>query len=336
MSANKPSSVIKSSKGQRAHIESNTKGQKKLDKRMMPPQNITQAEFGAQMAKSSKDGYAWQFPVAAYNTGHFIPPDTNKDTDMDLWMQLVDSGLTKDATGKITDFKGSTQWGVPTITPGQMEPYFKAKKEKEAYLTTLNLATKLEDPRDPRTREDMVVIAPELESVPKSYFEQWLADQITLYNLLLDGRIRSREDLMFVVKIVRDDYVIPWFPAWDPSGALLGNIDEFKKILGIGMQCGFFNPRQWSSPDSYGASGSSSKAKQQTVKKLILKRLFPGLKDAPEAELTDIMQRLSQATFAATAQNDAFSFYKIDDGKRDTAMIATAQKYNPDAYKPTP
>jgi hypothetical protein len=73
MSANKPSSVAKSSKGQHVHIQTNTKDQKKLDKRMLEPQNIAEADALHQWNRSKKNEPGqWGFPVAVYHRSFCI------------------------------------------------------------------------------------------------------------------------------------------------------------------------------------------------------------------------------------------------------------------------
>jgi hypothetical protein len=50
-----------------------------------------------------------------------------------------------------------------------------------------------------------------------------------------------------------------------------------------------------------------NKETQLNVKKQILKRLFPGLRDASNGEIGWIIARMSQLTYEPTAQSDIFT-----------------------------
>lgn len=86
---------------------------------------------------------------------------------------------------------------------------------------------------------------------------------------------------------MRDDFLLPFLPAWDPSGVIVGRLDAFTALMGKGYRRGIFNPRQW------GMMEPETAIEQRKAKRLILRRLYPGLREADDNELNAIIGKMS-------------------------------------------
>jgi hypothetical protein len=284
--------------GSNGRVGHNAKMQKKYDNRALPPQMISPnraAQDGADAA--NKNG---AFPITATHTGHFIRPD-GSDTDMAVRRALIQN------TG------GETPFGVMSAGQETID-YLKHKKEKESYMTHLALVEQMIDSKNPATQAKAYSLAPELLTESEKYYDQWVTDQIMLYKILKQGEINTQEDLYFIAKILRADYWLPTSPAWDPQGALTGAIDG--KQLQEGIYRGIFSMRQWgllgnTNPERYspGVPDNSTEAKKQMkMKYVIVRRLFPGLRDADDYKILQIVNKISAVTGSATDQ-DTWSNY---------------------------
>ena len=189
-----------------------------------------------------------------------------------------------------------------TVGPEVID-YLKDKKEQEAYLNEIKRAEYLEDGSNPMTIDYLREIYPEFRSVPEEYHRTQLAVQEALRTILRDGKIRGRDDNALIAKIIRDDFVIPVFPAWDPNGVFLGSIDPFIRLSQKGMNLGLFNPRQWGNgEESYDEGNQFTNKKIQQIKRLILRRVYPGLRKAKDAEIDFLMKRFSSRHFKTHRQ----------------------------------
>ena len=124
----------------------------------------------------------------------------------------------------------------------------------------------------------------------------------------------GKEDHELIMHICRPDFELPIFPVWDPKGlTLTGNGDlkgAFQDYISYGLQnavaTGFFSPRLWGADPNKQASDL-----QKQLKIMILRRLYPGLRDKDTREISQFLETLSPAT--ATGQvsvgNNAIDFY---------------------------
>ena len=60
---------------------------------------------------------------------------------------------------------------------------------------------------------------PEFRQIPDKYYRTQLAVQEALRTILQDGKIRGHDDNALIAKIIRPDFELPIWIAWDPNGA---------------------------------------------------------------------------------------------------------------------
>jgi hypothetical protein len=285
-----------------ARINHNKKMQKKYDDRSLPPQMISPNRAQRDGADAANPN--GPFPITATHAGHFIRPD-GMDTDMAVRRALIGQ------TG------GETPFGVMSAGQETVD-YLKRQKEKEAYMTHLALVEHMIDSKNPATQAKAYSLAPELLTESEKYYDQWVTDQIMLYKILKQGEINTQEDLYFIAKILRADYWLPTSPAWDPQGALIKGID-FEQHQ-EGMLRGIFSMRQWGllgnknpergswMPQEDTDDIDTEAKKQMKMKFVIVRRLFPGLRDADNYKIRQIINKISAVTGSATDQ-DTWSNY---------------------------
>jgi hypothetical protein len=247
-----------------------------------------------------------EFAISAYHTGDFMKRDP-RDTDYAIKRELIEAGkkVNPQAGGAITPF------GLVMADREDIN-YLKSKKEQEANLRMAQFGEYLINEKDPSTQAHAYAILPQLKTKPEQWYSGWIAEQIALYHILLDGRINSEEDLAFIYKITRADYVIPTTCAWDPHGVLKAKDDDdpaVGKMFGRnqkGISHGLFSMRQWGLEgltaeaqtnlyDNYGQMAGATE-EQFRIKCKILKRLMPGLKDKKTKEIKEIIMMNSPVT----------------------------------------
>jgi hypothetical protein len=311
----------KGRKGYMSRVKENAKRESKLDKKLLEPQviNLNRVKDELTTSKDGKKKEATSYSVAASNIGHWLQPDP-RDTDMKI---------RRGVAARPSTF-GKLQAGQEVID------YIKDKKEREAYLTNLALAEYLIDNKNPETQEKAYAIFPELQKVPDEYYQTWLATQEALRTLLRDGQIRGKEDNALIAKICRDDFQLPELPAWDPTGIIVGKLPQFADIMRRGYKRGIFNPRQWGLGDTV---SEELKNDQRRMKYLILKRLYPGLRDAGEPELKRIVEKISAVYHDQPMDNDPWDmteflypdnwnpFQSTKLGKKDPEEEEETQEY---------
>jgi hypothetical protein len=113
------------------------------------------------------------------------------------------------------------------------------------------------------------------------------------FNNLFLGTVGGQEDIALIAQIVRADYVLPMFPVWDPDGIIIADAVKasgYLQTLGAMYKQGLFNPRKW----GLTADDIQTQSEiQRTIKTMILKRLFPGLR-AEEANSHAIDQFIAK------------------------------------------
>lgn len=284
----------------KARVHAVAKQQKHYDDKFLEPQvvNEDRLERDRLAANLAPEGYLertrdnahlYRYPISAHHVGRWLRPDP-RDTDMQIRGSLVKPELGA----------GGTPYGMMTVNDDVIG-YFKDKKEQEMYLKDLSLAEYLIDGKRPETQEDTYNMFPELRDVPDEWFQTTIALQEALRTLLRDGKIRGREDHALVAKIVRDDFLLPFMPAWDPTGVILGKLDSFKEVMGKGYRRGIFNPRQW------GMEASVNMEDQRRAKRLILRRLYPGLMESSDEEINAIIKNMSPVYPGSAVQQNPFT-----------------------------
>jgi hypothetical protein len=192
------------------------------------------------------------------------------------------------ALAQLTDNQGKTKFGALQANGDELIDYYESKKEKEVYLNELRFAEYLLDPDRPETIKELYSLYPELRETPDEYYQDMVTLQWTLRDILREGRIRSKEEHALIMYVCSAEFDLPVYPAWDPTGFIVGNTDIWKTNLGQakGYERGFFNAK------SFAIKGLNNelvdgkfKNYQFQVKASILRRLYPGLKKATDADL---------------------------------------------------
>jgi hypothetical protein len=252
----------------RSAVEGTQERSRRLQRKTLPPQVLDHTRAAIQQKAGITDN---RYPQAGYEVGHWVQPD-ERDTDMKMRTELIGTGNTT----------GGTPFGV--MTAGQeVIDYLKAKKDQEEYWYELKLAGYLIDEKRPETQDNAFGIFPELREVPEQYHTQNLAMQEAIRTMLRDGKISGKEDNSLIAHIIREDYVLPIFPAWDPEGLIVGSEQlkpELLKLQYVNASKGIFSPRKW---------GVDAKAAMEDIQKkikiMLLKRLYPGLRDQSDVDI---------------------------------------------------
>lgn len=135
---------------------------------------------------------------------------------------------------------------------------------------------------------------PELKDYPEEYHQENLAIQEALRTMLRDGVISGKDDNALIAHIVRDDFILPIWPLWDPEGLVLRQATTSRTIFEMHLaraDMGLFNPRKWG-VQSLNLTDEQLRF-QRKLKGLILRRLYPGLQDQSDDELLKFMMKLS-------------------------------------------
>lgn len=250
------------------------------------------------------------FPISALHTGKYIEDD-DRTTYYKAHEDVVRS------TGD--------RYGQHFAPPGLVD-YFLDKKNKELYFHTLKFGEYLADPKRPETQEHLYSIFPELKERPDQLYREELALQMTLRYLLRDGVIKSKTDHMLVAHVCRPDFEIPVFPAWDPTGIFMKGTDFYAKSVTRGMKRGLFNPLKYAdgADNADNLSGAENPWTQQQLKLAIVRRLYPGLRDASNNEILNALQR----TVLAGAEDGSIQRRPMGDGY-DTMWWGSGDKRTP-------
>lgn len=143
--------------------------------------------------------------------------------------------------------------------------------------------------------------------------------QEALRTMLRDGTIGGPKDNALILEIVRSDTMLPLFPVWDPQGILIGQALKSEDPLNTlsvlrSMKAeGLFNVRK------YGVQTEADlkiKSLMTKIKILILKRLYPGLKEADDKTVDQFINRISMVTGELTTNKfrDMYDFSRAANG----------------------
>jgi len=261
---------------QQRRIKTQSAKDKAYDEALKNPMVVNRSRASAQAADYSGSS-AKSYPTSAASIGHFLPSD-HRDEEYQARLEIAQTPGWKD---------------MHNISEGMID-YVVDKKKKEHYMRYLQFGEYLQDPSDPRTQDDMYALVPELREVPDSYHKDMLALQEQLRVLIADGRVRSTDDLNLLMRISAPDFMLPVLPAWDPTGVLVRKIPQFEALVGIydvldGLR-GVFSNRLWS------GSKKGAKWTQRDIKRLILIRLLPGIRNHsnPERAADGLIEEVSK------------------------------------------
>ena len=277
--------------GQAARIAETKARAGKYQDYFTPPviPNLKKAEDEAKNAMGQgRKSKRSEFPQGIFHMGHFIPPDSR-----DSFMETLEQ-ITTNQNGP------STKYGVINTTADQVVPYIRKKKDNAWYLNNLRTAEYLVDPSDPKTVKGLYAIYPELKEVPDQWYQDMVAVQWSLKELLQFGEIRSKDDHALVMHICAPGFVIPRYPAWDPMGIIIENTDGYKgppgneqsyrQKIAEGFKKSNWNPFRYSTEGKDPAlDPANTQDTQIKWKSMILRRLYPGLRDKSDTKLMDIV-----------------------------------------------
>jgi len=264
---------------QQRRIKAQAQKDRAYDEALKNPIVVNRAR-ASQQAQDYAASSARAFPSSSASIGHFLPSD-HRDEEYQARMEIAKTPGWKD---------------MHTISEGMVD-YVVDKKKKEHYLRYLQFGEYLQDPSDPRTQDDMYALIPELREVPDSYHKDMLALQEQLRVLIADGRIRSTDDLNLLMRISAPDFILPVLPAWDPTGILVGKLEGFANLLSKYARPdgkrGFFANRLWSGSDG-------GQPTQETIKRLILIRLLPGVRnhENPALAASNLIREASKSSWS--------------------------------------
>lgn len=265
---------------------------KKNQRKFEPPQLLDKQRYDEE---NKLDGttHPGHYNIASGMVGRYARSDP-RDTD-----KLIKQQLARDPR----------QFGTVQATDDDVS-YMKSKKDEEYYMRTLKLGQYLIDPERPETQDHAFAIFPALKEYPDEFHRDNLAIQEALRTMLRDGKLGGQEDHELIMHICRPDFELPIFPIWDPQGlTLTGDGDlkgAFQEYLNTGlknaMATGFLSPRKW---DATNAKASDLQLK---LKVMILRRLYPGLRQKDNDEIGQFLKTLSPID-GSEGQNDAIKFY---------------------------
>lgn len=227
------------------------------------------------------------YPQAALNVGRWVRPNP-MDTTMAVRTELL-----KGPDGKLSA-TGATPFGVMHTTERDIE-YLQQKKEEIEYAQLLASASHLVDDRNPESRERAISLFPELESYPEEWHMGNLQAQERLRVLLRDGVITERDDHLLIMQMMNDDYILPVFPLWDSQGLLSSQMikePEIKKLAAQNVRRGLFNPVRFGTA----ADAGGNEVLQRSVKRMILRTLYAGLRDKDDEYVNNFIARMNPIT----------------------------------------
>ncbi len=264
----------KSSKGHKARV-------KKAADRFESYDHYTQAPFALGRHQDRDDPAITHW---SYGDGKWIRPD-KRDQRFSVIKELQDSKN-----------MGVSQYGQ-IMAPEDTADYLIAKKEQQKWAQEMELAGYMIDNDRPETQDLAYQYFPELKTYPDDAFNEQVALQITLRDILRDGQIKGPADNALIFRIIHKDFTLPFYPLWDPQGTILKDIygkmaaEKIREALTKeGIKKGLFNPRTWAKHENAMAEAQSK------VKGLILKRLYPGLRKMDANDAEEILGRLGAAT----------------------------------------
>lgn len=268
----------------RANVEGTQARSKRLQRKTLPAQVLDRRRVMRENADLRARNI---YPAAAYHTGRWVQP-SDADTDMSIRKELI-SGRPDGAPA------GSTPYGVMSAGQEVIE-YLKEKKDQEEYWLELQLAGYLIDSKKPESQENAIAIFPELRDVPEQNHTQNLAIQEAIRTMLRDGKIAGKEDNSLIMHMLRADYALPYYPAWDPEGIIMNNKTIKSLIIKrqyINAQKGIFSPRQWGVHPGHELDAIDSVI-QKEIKLMLLRRLYPGMRDLADDDMNSIYEQFSK------------------------------------------
>jgi hypothetical protein len=289
----------------------------RMDNKYLPPQAPNPERAVADLAAMQADSRdradgakTGKFPLSALHTGHYI-----QDDDRTTYYKAHEDVVA--ATGK--------RFGEHFAPPGLTE-YFLDKKDKELYFNQLKFAEYLADSSRPDTQEHLYSIFPELKERPEEYYRQEIALQWTLKSILAAGKIKSKADFMLIAHVVRPDFMIPVYPAWDPTGIFIRGTKSYADLITRGMKRGLLNPLRYADgPDNTDNLAPGSAQNQRELKRAIVRRLFDGLRMASNNEIDNAIQRTvmtgkadGSGSIYREPMRDGYAWMWDDNGKART------------------
>lgn len=276
-------------------VKGTNKLAKKNQRKFEPPQLLDKQRYDAENAEDGANNVKGRYNIASGMVGRYARSDP-RDTDKAIKQQLA---------------RDPKQFGIVHATDEDVD-YMKSKKEQEYYWRSLRLGQYLIDAERPETQDHAFAVFPELKDYPDEYHRDNLAVQEALRTMLRDGKLGGKEDHELIMHICRPDFELPIFPVWDPQGlTLTGEGDlktAFQNYISYGLknatQTGFFSPRKWNAD----AGAQQASELQQKLKIMILRRLYPGLRDKDNEEISRFLKTISPAT-EEEGTNDAIGFY---------------------------
>lgn len=222
-------------KGRKSKAESFYDSQLKAQARFQDPQRLKN-----NAAPTDKDRYGLE------TQGHFISKDAAeiaRDERMRIFTSIP---------------SGTKELGEKIMTE-EVVDYVQEQKKKQQWLNFLNFAQNgLIDLDDPRTQEEAYQLVPELKSVPDRYFEELVGTQMTIRNMLRDGKLRGKADALLLYDFLQPSRKLPLQAIWDPSNVILEafiNDPQLAQMMQGMRNMSKNQPKWWWSPFTYAGNG---------------------------------------------------------------------------------
>lgn len=240
-------------------------------------------------------------PNSAFFKGNYIPVDRKADTNFRDLMSIlgsdpVDLGLHKDA-----------KLDVPVEA---IVAYNQKQRDKAVYRNTLNLAALLVDPKDPSTSKRAFALIPELRKVPEERLIKQTKLALMIESILRSGEITSRQEFMLVYQLLDPRAHIPEKYPWIE---LVESTDVAKQNrVGKANLYWVMNPFSYLERGTYlnndvnvesgvivdragnnvWINGAAVTQNQLKLKFILLRRLFPALKNSTNGQLKTVLEAL--------------------------------------------
>jgi hypothetical protein len=207
--------------------------------------------------------------------------------------------------------------------------YNQQKRDQAVYRNTLNLGALLVDPKEPSTTKRAFAILPELRKVPEERLIKMTKLAIMIESILRSGEITSRQEFMLIYQLLDPRATIPekypWTELVESAGqqnvGTNGRMNLYWAMNPFNfLKRGEYKPYNpgngvngdddFEEPQSQEISGFKVTGSQLKLKFVILRRLFPALKNSGDADLIMVLKALYPGD-GGTLQAYTANFNKI-------------------------
>lgn len=236
-----------------------------------------------------------QTTLAAVTTGSTAP--ASKDQLNPYYGKWLKPGKYDDYIQDFAAAKDTTVGGGIVADSEKLIATIKHGKANADFYNISSLATLISDKQNPFLEMHAKNVWPSLKSVPEETYRDNLVLQASIHRIMENGVLTSEEDLQLMYYLARPDADIPIFPIWDPSGSVFTEtgvstaLGEYLVLAKNEVGKNLFNPYS-----IFGLQPQSNKAAvlNALLKAKIFKRVFPGLREQDEANVTKFIAKMAE------------------------------------------